>query len=206
MSNDLNVTTLPVAKLKLDPKNARKHNARSVSSLKSSLTKFGQRKPVVVQKEKGRKTSYVVRAGNGLVTAAKALGWESVAATVFDEDDTTAMAYAIADNRTAEISEWDYEHLTELLRELESQGVDLEELGWEQHELDPLFAGEWDAPKLDDDLGQYETDGGGNVAFSEDDLLKIDSLCDALGGATRRDAIMDAISQAIPRTSPLGQA
>jgi DNA modification methylase len=62
-----------------------------------------------------QRTGNIVRAGNGRVEAAKALGWTHIAAVVVDDESADAVAYAIADNRTAELAEWDNETLATLL-------------------------------------------------------------------------------------------
>jgi hypothetical protein len=85
-----------------DPSNARKHGQKNLEAIKASLHKFGQRKPIIVQKD-----GMVVRAGNGTLAAAKELGWKQIAAVVLDDDNATASQFAIADNRTAELAEWD---------------------------------------------------------------------------------------------------
>src|SRR3972149_2350272 len=92
---------VPIASLNLDPANVRLHNKRNIESIKSSLVKFGQQKPIVVQKQ-----GMIVRAGNGTLAAARELGWAEIAANVVEMDDLTATAFSIADNRTAELAEW----------------------------------------------------------------------------------------------------
>jgi DNA modification methylase len=61
----------------------------------------------------------IVRAGNGTVQAAKALGWSEIAAVVIDDDNATASQFAIADNRTAELAEWDPDVLSTLLGDMD---------------------------------------------------------------------------------------
>lgn len=61
-----------VAELASDPANVRKHNEKNLDAIKASLTRFGQQKPIVIDK------SGVVRAGNGTLAAAKALGWAEI--------------------------------------------------------------------------------------------------------------------------------
>jgi DNA modification methylase len=97
----------------LDPANARKHDEKNLGAIKGSLTRFGQRFPIIVQKQ-----GNIVRAGNGRVMAAKAIGWSHIAALVVDESDVEAVAFAIADNRSAELAEWDDEALAKLLESL----------------------------------------------------------------------------------------
>ena len=75
----------PIDGLNLDPKNARAHDEASVQVIRDSLRRFGQRKPIVVQRG-----GMLVRAGNGLVMAARAEGWTHVAAVVVDESDVEA--------------------------------------------------------------------------------------------------------------------
>jgi len=113
-------------KLTLDPNNARKHSEKNLKAIAASLEKFGQRKPIVVHRG-------VVIAGNGTVEAAKSLGWTDIAiAEVPDEwDADTAKAYALADNRSAELAEWDESELAKQLLELQDADWDITELGFE---------------------------------------------------------------------------
>jgi DNA modification methylase len=101
---------VPIDSLTCDPSNVRKHSDKNLEAIKASLHAFGQRKPIVVQRE-----GMIVRAGNGTVTAAKALGWDKIAAVVIDDDNATAAQFAIADNRTGELAEWDDETLATML-------------------------------------------------------------------------------------------
>lgn len=101
---------VPIEDLHPDPANARKHGEKNLEAIKASLHAYGQRKPIVVQRK-----GMIVRAGNGTMAAAKALGWTHLAAVVIDEDNATAAQYAIADNRTGELAEWNEETLASLL-------------------------------------------------------------------------------------------
>ena len=103
--------------LHADPSNVRRHGRKNLDAIKASFEQFGQRKPVVVRKE-----GMVVVAGNGTLEAVAELEWTHLAAVVIDEDEITAMRFALADNRTAELATWDYEAL----------GVSLDKLGDKQ--------------------------------------------------------------------------
>jgi site-specific DNA-methyltransferase (adenine-specific) len=122
--------TIKLDALQLDPNNARTHSASNLTAIANSLTKFGQRKPIVIT-EAG-----LVLAGNGTVAAAQQLGWTELVATVAPKewDAQTAKAYAIADNRTAELAEWDNTVLAAQLIELDTAGWDIGELGFEKQE------------------------------------------------------------------------
>lgn len=137
---------VPIADLTPDPRNARLHDERNIKSVMASYAKHGQRKPIVVQLKSDDGTKNVIRAGNGQTEAARRLGWDHIAAIVIDESDVDAIAYALRDNRTAELAEWNLEVLGESLRVLEDEGVTLSDVGWETYEAAPLLAAEWAPP------------------------------------------------------------
>jgi ParB-like chromosome segregation protein Spo0J len=78
---------VPLGELILDPQNAREHPEENLDQIKLSLVTYGQTKPVVI-----RQGTKVVIAGNGLVMAARALGWLKVAAAPVELDDKQAKA------------------------------------------------------------------------------------------------------------------
>ena len=100
---------LPIADLSEDPANARRHGERNLEQIKASLRRFGQQKPIVVD------AANVVRAGNGTLAAARALGWTTIAAVRSELAAADLSAYAIVDNRSAELAEWDAEVLSATL-------------------------------------------------------------------------------------------
>jgi hypothetical protein len=125
---------VPVGSLVFDAANARKHGDRNMDAIKASLARWGQRTPIVVQR-----SGMIVRAGNGRLAAAKALGWSHIAAVVVDDSSIDAVAFAIADNRTAELAEWDSETLATLLDTL-PKGV-MADTGFTDADLSTLLAG-----------------------------------------------------------------
>ena len=96
-----------------DAKNARTHSRKNLNAIKASLNKFGQQKPIIID------INNVVVAGNGTMAAARALGWSDLDCVRTELSDEEARAFAIADNRTAELAEWDEEILTETLLDLD---------------------------------------------------------------------------------------
>ena len=119
--------TRKLAELKPDPQNARTHDERNLEAITESLTRFGQRKPIVITPEG------VILAGNGTYTAATKLGWNTieVAVTPADWDYATARAYALADNRSAELAAWEPRILADQLVELDAEGWDITALGFD---------------------------------------------------------------------------
>lgn len=128
----MDIERIEIAKLVSDPANARKHGDRNIDAIVASLTRFGQQKPIVVDK------ANVVRAGNGTLEAARSLGWTHLDCVRTQLDGSDAIAYAIADNKTAELAEWDAEVLAATLEGLNLEGM-LETTGFDQAELDALL-------------------------------------------------------------------
>lgn len=113
---DLAALLVPIDQLEPLERNARKHGERSIKAIAKSLERFGQRKPCVALADG------TVIAGNGTLTAATQLGWTHLAVSRF-ENEADAKAFAIADNRTAELSEWDDVELAEALKDVETLAI-----------------------------------------------------------------------------------
>jgi len=111
---ELAALVVPIASLTLHPKNPRRGNLEAITA---SLRRFGQLRPVVVQ----RSSMWIV-AGNHVVRAARALGWQHLAATVVDLDDATASAFLIADNRCSDLGTYDEALLAAILEEQAAAG------------------------------------------------------------------------------------
>lgn len=139
----MKVVSKKISDLVLDPENARKHSARNLDAISNSLKRFGQRKPIVVG------AGNIVLAGNGTLEAAKNLGWENIDVVEAppDWDINTARAFALADNRSAELAEWDESILAKQLLALDEADFDITELGFEMPQvIDPEPLGEDEAP------------------------------------------------------------
>jgi ParB-like chromosome segregation protein Spo0J len=127
---------VPITQLHADPDNARRHPDRNIEAIMASLAKFGQQAPAVFVLRKGKK---IIIKGNGLLAAAKALGWTRLAAVRSGLAEQDAKAYAIADNRTTDLSEFDEKLLALQLRELEEASYDLTAVGFSEAELQSLL-------------------------------------------------------------------
>lgn len=151
-SAPLVIEMVKIDAITLDPRNARKHGDRNLESIAASLQQFGQAKPIVLDADG------ICRAGNGLVVAARdILGWTEVQAVRVPLRGDAAMAYAVADNRIAELSAWDYQNLAGVLRDLDDT-VPLAAMGWERFEIEPLLKADF-APGM----------GGGSLGGDGDD-------------------------------------
>jgi hypothetical protein len=145
------VEVVAIGSVTQDPSNVRRHNERNLEAIMASLRRFGQQKPVVVD-DQG-----VVRAGNGTVLAATKLGWESIAIVRSDLEGAAATAYAIADNRTTDLSEFDGVALTDFLGAVGDHIDLLAAMGFTaQERKDLLGEGEnWGAFN-DEQVGEYD--------------------------------------------------
>jgi hypothetical protein len=129
---EMKIETLQIQELVPDPTNARQHDDKNLKAIQGSLKEFGQRKPIVITEDG------VIVAGNGTVEAAKRLGWSKIDAVRIPGDWTPEMirAFAIADNRTGELSRFDKVILTEQLVQLKEADFRLEALGFTETEVE----------------------------------------------------------------------
>lgn len=135
MRGQMKAELVAIDSLTFDPSNVRKHGEQNLATIKASLNRFGQQKPIVVD------ANGVVRAGNGTLMAAKALGWKEIAVVRSTLAGSEATAYAIADNRTAELAEWDDDALKQTLAALQIEDEDLAvATGFDAKEIDALLA------------------------------------------------------------------
>lgn len=144
----MKIETLPIRDLTPDPENARLHDDKNLKAIQGSLKEFGQRKPIVIT------AAGVIVAGNGTVEAAKRLGWTEIEAVRVPGDWTPnqVKAFALADNRTAELAAWDIQVLDQQLWDLEQEELDVTLLGFESRivaEVEDPFGLLKDEPRKD---------------------------------------------------------
>lgn len=95
---DLKALCVPVDSLHLDPANLRAEH--DLEAIKASLREFGQLKAIVTNR------SGKVIAGNGTLQAAIDIGAKQIARVRMSSSQIKQLAFAIADNRTSELSAW----------------------------------------------------------------------------------------------------
>lgn len=127
----MKLETVAIDSLSLDPANLRKHSARNLDAIGASLRRFGQQKPIVVNEQN------VVLAGNGTLTAARAIGWKEIKIVRSELAGTQATAFGIADNRSAELAEWD-DNLADVLASLKAEDFPLSDIGFDEADLKEL--------------------------------------------------------------------
>ncbi len=123
-------------------------NDDAVEAVANSIKEFGFNSPIVVDK------NHVIVAGHTRMKAAEKLGLTEVPVVVAaDLTPEQVQAYRIADNKTGEIAEWNYDLLPIEIRELQEANFDLSLLGFDTDELDRLLNG-----SEEDAVAEGETD------------------------------------------------
>ena len=136
-----------ISELKFDHKNARKRTDSSARLIQESLQRYGAARSIVIDEDNR------ILAGNGTIEAAKALGLAKLKVVEADGDEIIAVrrsglseddkvGLALADNRAAELSDWDAEMLQQLSEEHDIapwfEQEDLEALLEQAEQLEPV--------------------------------------------------------------------
>ena len=109
-------------------------NDGAVDAVAASLREFGFRQPIVVD------TEGVIVCGHTRYKAALKLGLEKAPVHVAkDLSPAQIKAYRIADNKSGELAEWNFDLLPIELGELQAMEFDLASLGFDEKELTKLL-------------------------------------------------------------------
>ncbi len=114
------ISYVKVKDLKLNDRNPRRNDA-AVDVVAKSIDKYGFKNPCIIDKDN------VVWCGNTRLKAARRLGIEEVPCIVVEDlTEEQIREYALLDNKTNEIAEWDYDLLAEELQELDLVDFELD--------------------------------------------------------------------------------
>jgi DNA modification methylase len=126
----------PIDRLRPNPNNARAHSKQQIQKIAASMQAFGVNCPILVDADRN------VVSGHGRLLACRQLGMTEVP-TISLEHLTPAQvqAFAIADNRLAEVATWDEALLREQFRLLSNMSLDfsLEVTGFDIPQIDALI-------------------------------------------------------------------
>ena len=140
------------------PKNPNEHNDEQIRLLSKIIDHQGWRNPIVVSK----RSNYIV-AGHARLKAAINLKLDEVPVDFQDfENEADEYAHLVADNKIAELAEADNELISELISELEAQGLSAELAGFNTEDLESLIK----------DIGIEETDDDVEVKEELSDQLQ----------------------------------
>ena len=104
-----------------------RNNDGAVDAVAASIKEFGFKVPIVIDKDG------VIVAGHTRLKAAKKLGLETVPCIIADDlSEEQIKAFRLADNKAAELAEWDFEKLE--LEMMEIKTIPLESFGFAKSE------------------------------------------------------------------------
>ncbi|MBA2742504.1 MAG: hypothetical protein H0U46_10885 [Actinobacteria bacterium] len=106
---------VPVSKLKVFPGNPRRGNVERIGE---SLLRFGQMRVIPYQSS----TGYIVAGNHTYRGAVEIAEWTHIAALPATLSDEEALAYVVADNRTADLGDYDDGALSTVLERLLDSG------------------------------------------------------------------------------------
>ena len=133
---------VPTLELSAWQKNPR-DNDKAVPAVVESIKRWGFAAPIIA-----RPNGEII-AGHTRLKAALELRLERVPVRYMDLDPGEAHLLALADNRIAEIADWDDGILQDVLRDMEAEGLDLSGIGWDVDELTDLMADDYPTPDAD---------------------------------------------------------
>ena len=121
----MQVKEIPLSALVPYEKNPRKNDS-AVDAVANSIKQFGFKVPVVIDADN------IIVCGHTRFKAAQKLGLESVPCVVADDlSPERIKAFRLADNKTAELADWDDAFLLEELSELADFDIDMEDFGFD---------------------------------------------------------------------------
>lgn len=131
--SEVNLSMQEVERVDVDLLTPYPHNARQgdVGAISESLRVNGQYRPIVVNKRDN-----TILVGNHTWLAAKALKWKEIGVAWVDVDDAAAKKIVLADNRTAELGQYDERALLDLILSLSN----FEGTGYDGDDIDALIA------------------------------------------------------------------
>lgn len=102
----MKISNIELAKLLPYPFNNKKHSAKQISSIVSSIKEFGFVQPIVTDKD------YVIIIGHARLEAAKAIGLTEVPVVVMDNlTDHQTKRLRLLDNRLSDLGEYDLDNI-----------------------------------------------------------------------------------------------
>ena len=192
MADRLAIEWVAIGAVRLNPDNPRV-NDLAVPGVVQSIARFGFRVPLVVNRRTG-----IVEAGNTRLKAAYVMGLTEVPVVWVADDEATAMAFAIADNRLGEIATWNEPQLAGLLQRLAAED-ELASSGFSDDDLGSLLAKlEMEDAQAAGDLGAAYATARGPDRAQPGDVWACGKHRVMVGDSTRPDHLRRLCGDAIP--------
>jgi len=131
----------------IEYENNPRHNEAAIGKVAASIEAFGFKVPIVVDKDN------VIVCGHTRKKAAERLGMQTVPCIIADDlTDEQIKAFRLADNKTSEFAEWDFDKLSEELAELRDMDFDMLAFGFDNFEIEePKEIVEDEIPEVDEE-------------------------------------------------------
>lgn len=114
--------------------NNARDNEKAIDKVASSIQNYGFKNPILID------SNHEIIAGHTRLLAAKKLGLNEVPTILVDDlTPEQVKAFRIADNKTAEYAEWNFELLAQEMQELKSADYDLSLTGFDWSEAEKLL-------------------------------------------------------------------
>ncbi len=117
-------------------KNPKKHPEKQIEKLQKSMAEFGWTNPILAIKHEEKN---LVIAGHARLEAARKLNLENIPVIFLDIPYEKAIVYNIADNKIAELAEWDNALLKDIIMEFKDDEELLNSIGFEEDEINSLL-------------------------------------------------------------------
>lgn len=122
----MEIIELPIKALKPYKRNPRK-NDKAVEYVANSIRQFGFKVPIVIDE------NYEIVCGHTRWKAAKVIGLESVPCIMADDlNEDQIRAFRLADNKTAEMADWDFDLLEMEFNDIDPELFDMSDFGFFQ--------------------------------------------------------------------------
>jgi DNA modification methylase len=154
------------------PTNARLHGERQITALMAAIREFGFRGAIIINKDN------VVLSGHGRLEAAKRLKLKEVPVIIAENlTPSQERAYVLADNKLAQLSEWDDDLLKMEMNMLIEDDFNIEVTGFSTAEVDFMF----DKPVIETSSKKAEQQQAADNAELPEDLIIIEQATSRLG-------------------------
>ena len=186
----MNIEFIDLKEIKPYPNNPR-INDKAVDRVASSINEFGFNSPIVVDKD------LMIINGHTRYKASQKMNLEKVPVIVVDNlTDEQIKAYRIADNKTAEYSEWDYEKLIQEIQELSEANYDLELTGFDEDECLKMIE---DLSEFDDKVPDDDSRDGAPAGHKQRGRGQLLQLCGVHHIQGRGDTLQRLLPHLLPR-------
>lgn len=193
---ELKIVYLPPGELTPYEKNARKHAPHDIDAIIASIEMAGFNDPIGIWGEKN-----IIVEGHGRQIAALQMGLPKVPCIRLDHmTDEQRRAYALAHNKTAELSEWDFGKLEEELAHLQIDGIDMTKFDFD---LSGIGGVSTDTSTIEDD--EYDGDAPTEPKAKLGQIYQLGQHRLMCGSSTDEDnvaALMNGERAAMLFTSP----